>query len=414
MNRVHDIRAGRAAGRTGAVARAQARRLGPVLVAGLLAATVALGGCSSVKNLLSSKKDKALKPAALAQFSPTATVARLWSAKAGKGEGLIGARQGPTIADGHVYAAAIHGGVSAFDLQTGAVLWHYDSKLPLSGGPGAGDGLVVAGSLEGDVVALDASTGAQKWTAKVGNEVIAAPTIGQGLVFVHSNDGRVTAFDEATGQRRWFWEHEMPPLTVRGNDAPVLGPGFVFVGNDDGTLTALAVSDGHQLWQQSVAEAEGRTELERMADVDGSPVLDGTTLYATSYKKQTVALDAPTGRPLWAHDAGGPGRAAVSADRVVVSGASGTVWGLDKAGGGGLWEQAALARRNVTGPAIQGEYAVVGDFDGYLHWLQLSDGAFAARVRVGKAALRSAPVVSNGILVAQDIDGRLSAYRLGQ
>ncbi|MDB6163519.1 MAG: bamB, partial [Xanthomonadaceae bacterium] len=371
-------------------------------------------GCSSIKNLMTNKKDRALKPAALTTFTPSATDVRLWSASAGKGEGRIGAGQRPAIADGHVYAAAVHGGVRAFDLQTGAVLWHYDSKLPLSGGPGVGDGLVVAGSLEGDIVALDASTGAQKWTAKVGNEVIAAPAIGQGLVFVHSNDGRVSAFDAATGQRRWFWDHPMPALTVRGNAAPVLGPGYVFVDNDDGTVDALAVSDGHSLWEQTVAEAQGRTELERMADVDGSPVLDGTTLYATSYKKQTVALDAPSGRPLWAHDAGGSGQAAVSADRVVVSGASGTVWGIDKAGGSGLWQQDALARRNVTGAAVQGEYAVVGDADGYLHWLKLTDGAFAARIRTGKDALRSAPVVADGILVSQNVDGGLSAYRIGK
>lgn len=379
-----------------------------------MSCVVALSGCSSVKNLFSGKKDTALKPAALTVFTPSVTVARLWSAQVGKGEGRLGAGQGPAIADGHVYAAAVHGGVRAFDLQTGAALWHYDSKLSLSGGPGAGDGLVVAGSLEGDVVALDATTGAQKWNAKVGNEVIASPTIGQGTVFVRSNDGRVTAFDETTGTRRWFWNHELPPLSVRGSGAPVLGPGFVFVGNDDGTLTALAVSDGHQLWQQTIAEAEGRTELERMADVDGTPVLEGTTLYATSYKKQTVALDAPSGRPLWSHDAGGPGRSGVSGDKVVVSGTTGTVWGLDKTGGNGLWQQDALARRSVTGPAIQGDYAVVGDFDGYLHWLNLSDGALAARTRIGKDALRAAPVVVDGILVAQDIDGRINAYRLGK
>jgi len=387
-----------------------ALRIGVVLAA----MSIGLAGCGSIKNLFTSKKDEALKPAALKEFTPSATVVRLWSASAGKGEGHIGARQGPVIADGRVYAAAVHGGVRAFDLKSGAAIWHFDSKLPLSGGPGVGDGLVVAGTLEGDVVALDAATGAQKWTAKVGNEIIAAPAIGEGMVFVHSNDGRVTAFDEATGQRRWFWDHEMPPLTVRGNDAPVLGPGYVFVGNDDGTMTALATADGHQVWEQTVAEAEGRTELERMSDVDGSPVLEGSTLYATSYKKQTVALDAPSGRPMWTHDSGGPGKAGVSSDRVVVSGASGTVWGLDKSTGSGLWEQNGLARRNVSGAAIQGDYAVVGDFDGYLHWLKLSDGAFAARMRMGKGPLLSAPVVSDGILVAQDVDGRLTAYQLGQ
>jgi len=284
----------------------------------------------------------------------------------------------------------------------------------LSGGPGAGDGLIVAGSLEGDVVALDAATGAEKWKAKVGDEIIAAPVIGQGMVFVHSNDGRLTAFDEASGQRRWFWTHETPALTVRGNSAPVLGPGYVFVANDDGTMTALAVADGHPVWDQTVAQAEGRTELERMADVDAAPVLEDTTLYASSYKRQTIALDAPSGRPIWAHDSGGAGRVGVSTDRIVVSGTSGTVWGLDKAGGSGLWEQDDLARREVSGVAIQGDYAVVGDLEGYLHWLKLADGAFAARVRMGKDPVRAAPVVADGILVAEDTDGRISAYRIGQ
>ena len=380
----------------------------------LLAGMVALGGCSTVKGWFGGKSSDALKPAELTEFTPTLTVGKLWSASAGKGEGLLGARQGPAIADGHVYAAAVHGGVRAFDLQTGQGLWHYESELPLSGGPGVGDGVVVVGSLEGDVVALDAATGTQKWTAKVGSEVVAAPAVGQGVVLVRSNDGRVTAFDETSGERRWFWEKETPTLSVRGNDAPLFGPGLVFVGNDDGTLSALALVDGRLLWEQTVAADEGRSELDRMADVDGTPVLDGTTLYATSYKKQTMAIDGPSGQPIWAHDAGGSGRAAVSPDRVVVSDRDGTVWGLDKASGAALWQQAALARRNVTGPAIQGEYAVVGDYDGYLHWLRLADGAFAARVDAAGDAIRANPVVVDGILVVQSTGGELSAWRLGQ
>lgn len=380
----------------------------------VLTCAIALGGCGTVRNLFSSKKDVALKPAELTQLTPSVTVQKLWSARAGKGEGRIGARQGPAIADGRVYAAAVRGGVSAFDLQTGASVWHYASDLPLSGGPGVGDGLVVVGSLEGDIVALDAATGAEKWTAKVGNEIIAAPAIGQGMVFVRSNDGRITAFDSTSGERRWFWNHELPTLSVRGNDSPVLGPGYVFVGNDDGTLTALAIADGRPLWDQTVAEAEGRTELDRMADVDGTPALDDTTLYATSYKKQTIAVEAPTGRPIWTHDGGGPGRVATATDRLVVSDPVGIVWGLDKAGGTSLWKQDALTRRNLTAPAIHGDYAVVGDFDGYLHWMKLADGALAARMRTGGDALRAAPVVADGVLVAQDIDGGLSAYRLGQ
>jgi outer membrane protein assembly factor BamB len=162
-----------------------------------------------------------------------------------------------------------------------------------------------------------------------------------------------------------------------------------------------------------VAAAEGRSDLDRMADVDGMPVLDGTTLYASSYKKQTVAIDGPSGRPLWSRENGGSGRIGVSADRVVAADPAGTVWGLDKASGGVMWQQPGLARRNLSGVAIQGDYAVVGDYDGYVHWLNLSDGAFAARVRAGDA-VRAAPAVADGVLVVQTIEGGLSAYRLGQ
>ncbi len=377
----------------------------------------ALAGCTTVKGWFSGKdKDnkKANEPAALVDFTPSATVSKLWTARAGKGEDRLGARQGPVVEDGRVYAAAVKGGVHAFDLQSGAQVWKYDSDLALSGGPGAGDGLVVVGSLKGDVVALDAATGAEKWKAKVTNEVIAAPTIGQGMVFVRSNDGRITAFDAGTGERRWFWNHELPALTVRGNDAPTLGPGYVFIGNDDGTVTALAMTDGREVWSQVVAQPDGRSELDRMADIDGSPVLDGTILYATSFKKQTMAIDGPSGRPIWARDNGGPGRIGMASDRVVVADNAGTVWALDKNSGGALWSQPALARRNLTSVAVQGDYAVVGDLDGYLHWLKLDNGEFAARVRTGRDALRAAPVVADGILIAQDVDGGLTAYRIGQ
>lgn len=386
------------------------------LLGAMLLASVTLGGCTTIKGWFGGEKEgeKPTDPAELVEFTATANVAKIWSAKAGKGEGRLGVRQGPVIADGRVYAAAIEGGVRALDLQTGALIWHYDSDLLLSGGPGAGDGLVVVGDLEGNVVAMDAATGAEKWKAKVTNEVIAAPVIGQGMVLVKSNDGRVTAFDAASGERRWFWNHDLPSLTVRGNDAVVLGPGLVFVGNDDGTVSSLSIADGQPLWTQAVTQPDGRTELDRMADVDGTPVLDGTTLFATSYKKQTIAIDAPSGRALWTHDNGGEGRVGVAADRLVVSDPAGNVWGLDKSAGSAIWQQSALARRNLTSAAVQGDYAVVGDFDGYLHWLRLENGDLAARTRAGGDALRASPVVADGVLVVQSIGGEVSAYRLGQ
>lgn len=396
--------------------RAHARKLPSMAVrlVAVAACGLALGGCSTVRGWFSSDKEEPNEPVELSDIARTVSATRLWSAEIGDGEGRLGARQGPVVADGRVYAAAVEGGVRALDLQSGNVIWHFESDLELSGGPGVGDGLVVVGGLDGNVIALDSASGAEKWRAKVNSEVIAAPAIGLGMVFVRSNDGRITAFDAASGERRWFWNHDVPTLSVRGNDAPVLGPGFVFVGNDDGTVTALSATDGRPLWEQPVAAAEGRTELDRMADIDGTPVLDGAVLFASSFKNQTAAIDAPTGRPLWSSDHGGPGRAAVASDRVVVTTPAGLVFGLDKTGGSALWQQPGLARRGVTAPAIHGDYALVGDYDGYLHWLKLENGEFAGRARAGGKPFRAAPVVVDGIALVQNTDGELTAFRLGQ
>ncbi len=393
-------------------------------VAGVVLVAMALTGCSTVKGWFAGKDaeaKKALEPAELVKFEPTVSVNKVWSANVGKGEGRVGVRQGPAVADGRVYAAALEGGVHALDLQTGKEVWEYTPakekkkpKLRLSGGPGVGDGLVVIGTLDGQVIALDASNGAEKWKAKVPGEVIAAPAVAQGLVFVRSNDGRTTALDAASGEQRWFNTQELPSLTVRGNAPVATGPGVLFIGNDDGTLSALAMQDGRPLWEQMVGTAEGRTELERMSDIDGAPVLEGNTLFVSSFKNQTMAIEGPTGRPMWSRDHGGAGGVAVSSGNVVVTDGKGAVYGLDKASGSAMWSQQALARRSLTGAAIQGDYAVVGDYKGYLHWLRLSDGELAAREKSGGDAILAQPIVADGILLVQNVDGKLTAFRLAQ
>lgn len=382
------------------------------LLAAVLVATVAVSGCSSIKTLFGGRhKDKTGEPAQLVDFTPTVGVKPLWSVKVGKGEKNLGIGQHPVIVDGKVYAAAVDGGVTAIDLATGQTLWHYDSKSRLSGGPGAGGGLVVVGGLKGEVIALDAADGHQKWTARVGNEVLAAPAIAGGMVFVHSNDGRVTAFDAASGERRWFYSADMPALTVRGTGELTLGPGLVFVPGDNGTLTALSASDGSERWSVAVAEPDGRSELERMADVDGAAVLDGTVLFATSFKNHTVAIDGPRGQILWDSDYGGPRGLGLSNSAVVITDRNGNVVGLDKNTGGSIWKQSGLLNRNVSAPTVQGDYAVVGDYEGVVHWLNLKDGAFAARSKVG-AAVTGKPVEANGIVVVQSVDGKLTAFAL--
>ena len=388
--------------------------------AAILAVLVlALAGCSTIKGWFGGKDaaaKKAAEPAELVDFEATLRPVKLWSVGLGDGERRMGARQGPAVADGRVYAAASEGVVFALDLQTGKEVWSHktakDERLRLSGGPGAGDGLVVVGSLGGDVIALDAANGTERWRAQVSSEVITAPAVAQGQVFVRSNDGRITAFDAATGERRWFFEFELPTLTVRGNAPLTVGPGLLFSGNDDGTLVALTMQDGRQIWEVAIGQPEGRSELERMADVDGAPVLEGTTLYASSFKSRTVAIDGPTGRALWQSDHGGAGGIGVTSSSLLVSTAAGSVYAVDKTNGTATWSQPALARRSLTGPAVHGDYAVVGDFDGYLHWMRLDNGQFAARTRAGRKPIKAQPVVADGILLVQTVQGELTAFRL--
>ncbi|PKH70061.1 outer membrane protein assembly factor BamB [Stenotrophomonas sp. Betaine-02u-21] len=382
---------------------------------------MALSGCSTVKGWFAGKDAEAKKlqePVELVKFDATVKVDKLWTVNLGKGEDRIGVRQGPAVADGRVYAAAITGGVHAIDLQTGKKVWTYEPakekkkpKLRLSGGPGVGEGLVVIGTLDGQVIALDAADGTEKWRARVPGEVISAPAVGQGMVFVRSNDGRITSFDATNGTQRWFNPRELPMLTVRGNAPVVQGPGVVFVGNDDGTLAALGAADGRTLWDQVVGNPEGRTELDRMSDVDGAPVLEGNTLYASSFKNQTIAIEGPTGRPLWTRDHGGAGGVTLSSSYVIVTDNQGGVFGLDKQSGAASWSQTGLARRQLTGPALQGDYVVVGDLDGYVHWLQQSDGAMAARAKTG-GTVKAQPIVADGVLLVQNIEGKLTAFRL--
>lgn len=393
-------------------------------VATLVLLGVALSGCTTVKGWFAGKDaaaKKALEPAELVKFEPTVKVDRIWSVNVGKGEKRIGVRQGPTVADGRVYAAAIYGGVHAIDLQTGKKVWAWEPakekkkpKLRLSGGPGVGEGLVAIGTLDGQVIALDANDGSEKWRAKVTGEVISAPAIAQGMVFVRSNDGRVTALDAGNGTQRWFNPRELPALTVRGNAAVVTGPGVLFIGNDDGSVSALGMQDGRTVWDQMVANGEGRTELERMSDVDGAPVLEGNTLFVSSFKNQTMAIEGPTGRPLWARDHGGAGGVALTSGNVFVTDNKGGVFGLDKTSGTAMWSQTGLARRSLTGPALQGDYVVVGDYKGYLHWLRTDNGEFAARAKSGGDALLAQPVAADGILLVQNVDGKLTAFRLAQ
>jgi len=393
-------------------------------------------GCSmmhSVRGWFGGSRTKATDPAPLTALANPIAVQRIWSNGAGEEEKHSWTRLRPALDGNRLYLLGEHGNVFAIDAATGKKLWESNAvavkdeegrwkiwrshtiEAGVTGGPGFGNGLVVVGGRNGEVVALDAATGAKRWSAKVTSEVLSAPLVIDDRVVVRSNDGRVFGFDIADGTRKWVFDRGLPTLTVRGNSAPVAGQGAAYIGYDDGTVVALRANDGLKVWEQVVAEPEGRTELDRVADIDGELQVGTDAVFATSFHGQTVALSPTNGSPLWNRDLGAYGGIAMLADRLIISDKDGNVWAIDRSTGNALWKQTALARRQLTTPVVQGDYAVVGDLEGYLHWLKLDTGDIVGRARTGKAGLRGTPQVSaDGVLYAETTEGKLEAYKLGR
>lgn len=387
-----------------------------------LASLVVLAGCHSFK------KENVQPPTPLAKdFKPTVQVTRLWRSSVGKGAGDSGVRLRPAVLDNVLYAASPSGEIAALDAGSGKTLWSKSSRTQgwfgwgdkkrkdvfYSGGPAVAGDLVVVGTLDGHVYGVNAKDGGPRWEATLNSEVLSSPVISGDLVIVRTGDGRLYGLDAGTGERRWAYDQtSVPLLSLRGNGPLLVANGVIFFGSDSGKLVALRMDNGEKLWEQNLANGEGRTEIEQLDDADGAILLDGSTLYGAAYHGNLVAVDGPSGRPLWTHPfstftsmaAGGNALYGVNEDS--------QVWAFDKNGGADMWKNDALKYRWLTGPAVQGNYLVMGDLEGYVHWLQTGDGALAAHERLSKKAIRAQPLVVGDTVYVEDVEGRIGAYRL--
>ncbi|MDE3211029.1 MAG: outer membrane protein assembly factor BamB [Pseudomonadota bacterium] len=387
-----------------------------------LASLVALAGCHSFK------KENIQPPTPLAKdFKPTVRVTRAWHARVGDGAGRSGARLRPTVVDGVLYADSTDGKLAAFDAATGKTLWSKSSRThgwfgwgdkkrrdaTYAGGPAVDGNLLAVGTLDGHVYGVNAKDGSPRWEAELDTEILVSPVIVGDTVLVRGGDGRIYALDAANGSRRWVYDQgTVPLLSLRGNGPLLAANGVVFFGSDDGKLVALRLDNGAKLWEQRLASGEGRTEIDRLDDADGAIELDGSTLFAAAYHGNLVAVDGPSGRPLWSRPFSTYVSLALGGNAVYGVNDNSEVWAFDKSGGADMWKNAALKYRWLTAPAVQGDYVVVGDVEGYVHWLQVGDGALAARERLSKKAIRAQPLVVGNTVYVEDVEGHLAAYRL--
>jgi outer membrane protein assembly factor BamB len=379
----------------------------------LLASLSLAGGCTALGNLFDNP-DNTAPPAELVEFEPTVNVRTVWQRRVGSGAGELFLKLRPAIDEDRVFAATRDGRVQAFDARTGETVWDTDTDSPLSGGPGIGDGLVLLGTSEGEVLALGEEDGEIKWRARVSSEVLSSPEARGGIVVTRTIDGKLFGLSTDDGTRLWVYDRTTPVLTLRGTSSPALAEGAAIAGFDNGQVVAIALSNGQPLWETRVAVPRGRTELERMVDIDADPVILDNAVYAVTYQGQVAALELFSGEVIWRRDMSSHAGLGVGPRNVYVTDDSSHVWALDRANSASMWRQSKLEARRVSPPAVFNEFVVVGDLEGYVHWLRKEDGQFAARVRIDSDGIVAAPVATPFAVYVYGSGGELAALQIAQ
>jgi outer membrane protein assembly factor BamB len=378
------------------------RLLLPLSFAALLIAA----GCS---------KDKDVEPpATLVNFPQTLPVKRLWDEGVGGGKKQTKLRLGlgPAIDNGVVFAANHKGEMLAVSLETGKDIWVKKLKVPISAGPAAGFGMVVAGTSKGAVIALDGATGRQLWRAQINSELLSSPAISANVVVMRSVDGRLHGIDSHTGKVLWSVEQQVPRLSLRGTATPIVAKEIAISGFDNGKVMAVSLNTGDTIWDTALASPHGRTELDRLVDIDSAVRVVGDNVFAAGFQGRTAMLALDSGQLWWSHDMSSYRGLSVDADNLYVTESDGTVVAMRQRDGAEVWRNDKLKRRGLSTPVVTSSAIALADFQGYLHWLDKNTGELVARERIAKKQRVSNPPAGEGDTVVVLTDaGTLAAYR---
>ncbi|MBW5407072.1 outer membrane protein assembly factor BamB [Morganella morganii] len=388
-------------------------QLRKTLLVGLVA-SVLLAGCSSEQDTIVMSP----LPEVTSQFTPET----VWDKSVGDGIGKYYSHLSPAWEGSSVYAADRNGLVKALDADSGVEIWSVNlaektgflsANIPamLSGGLTVSGEHVYVGTERGTLIALNANDGEIAWTANAGGEVLSRPEVSDGLVLVHTGNGLLQAFDTASGEQRWSLNLDTPSLSVRGESAPAVAMGAAFVGGDNGRVSAVMLGQGQIIWQQRISQTTGTTEISRLNDVDMTPVVADGRVYAIAYNGNLVAMDMRSGQILWKRDFGSVNELVLDGESLYVVDQNDNVYGLRAADGVTMWSQDKLLHRNLSAPEIFNGYLVVGDGEGYLHWLDTSNGQFVAQNKLNSSGILSRPSIAGDKLMVQARDGRLYLLR---
>ncbi|MDH3352382.1 MAG: outer membrane protein assembly factor BamB [Gammaproteobacteria bacterium] len=370
--------------------------------------------CVSSCGVFGSDDDKELEPADLVKIDTKVNIKRLWSAKIGGDAEFLRVALRPVGDGNRIYAASRDGNVVALHPETGKTIWRTQLETELSGGPGVGEGIVVVGAADGFLLALDSESGVERWRVNISGETLARPVIKGGIVVALTIDNVLRAVSAFDGTQRWIVEQSVPRLTMRGSATPVVVGTSVIAGFDNGKLASVDLDSGDTDWEVMLSPPTGRSDLERLSDVDGLISVVGQDVYASGYQGGIAAIASESGQVLWAREVSSFEGVSADWNNLYTVGEDGTLIALSRSNGEETWRQSSLLRREPTLPIPFQTTVVVGDLEGYLHFFSNFDGDPVARVRVGGEAISNEPIVVADRLYVQSDSGSVAAYVVQQ
>ena len=364
-----------------------------------------LGGCASTDESIpewAGVKGDA-EPAKLVEFSESGKFEVRWHSSVGdQGADLVQ----PALGDNAVYSASSKGTLLRLDRATGKQMWRIQTGIVVSGGVATGEGLVLVGGDKGDVLAYD-ENGKLRWKSLVSSEVLSLSQVTNGVVMVRSGDGRIAGLNATDGKRAWLHERSTPALVVRSHAGVAIQRGVAYAGFAGGKLAAINIKDGEVRWETVVSQPRGNTELERISDITSEPVVDDEQVCAIAFQGHAACYDVAQGSPLWNREISSDKGMMLLRKYLYLTDAGDSVMALDKTTGSTTWKNGDLSLRRVTAPYAQGDFVVVGDFEGYLHGLNRDDGKMAARIKLDGGAIASPAIGMDDGLLVQTHSGEL-------
>ncbi len=378
-----------------------------------------LSGCSLLETAedkiydltgLALDKDNTEPPTPLKKIRSEVEVSVLWKKKVGDGYDGQSLRLTPAVFENRVVAAEHGGLIVAYDALTGDQLWKIDTEQSISAGPTIHYDTVLVGTSDARVLAFNLADGSERWSVPASSEVLASPRSEDGVVVIRTIDGRIIGLNERTGHQIWSYERDVPPLSLRGAGAPAIFNQQVIVGYASGKLVALRLNSGKVEWETTLAVPQGRSELDRLVDLDTDPVILDDVIYISGFQAGVFAASMLQGEQLWARkDISTHSGLANDWSYLYLSDEASDLWSLDQQSGRSMWKQKELHRRRLGAPTIFKDYLVVGDFEGYLHWLSRDDGRLLGRIQIGSDPIEAAPVVDDEVLYVYGKGGVLVA-----